>query len=390
MRKRLLSLGLIMVLCFSLTGCKSSDYKKAVELQNSGDYAGALELFKGIGDDYKDVSDRATECQSFIDSITAFDEAKSLLDDKNAELDKAISEANDLVNGENTALDESLRSLLETKISETKAIKITAPTMAETVKEIDTQTTEMNTTDYSDALKSLNEAYTAFNNSVKQYELVNNPAESYVIKCLEKVEHVIGISAVTEDNDPNGHLGKAGGYTATVYFTCDWVNQANVIGNTIIDKGTDGGGAIEVYANVEDAESRDSYLAGFDGGVLASGSHTVVGTCVVTVKIDNMTEHRDDYYDENGELQPGNFSQADAKLAEKWNEQQKDGRTDWTDEDVYEWRHDPAHQCSWHERCDTKTMDLVPYDIHSYCKHLGGVSECKARDSVNDGGGFDE
>ena len=58
-----------------------------------------------------------------------------MLDDKNAELDKAISEANDLVNGENTALDESLRSLLETKISETKAIKITAPTMAETVKE---------------------------------------------------------------------------------------------------------------------------------------------------------------------------------------------------------------------------------------------------------------
>lgn len=34
MRKRLLSLGLIMVLCFSLTGCKSSDYKKAVEFPN--------------------------------------------------------------------------------------------------------------------------------------------------------------------------------------------------------------------------------------------------------------------------------------------------------------------------------------------------------------------
>ena len=281
MRKRLLSLGLIIILSFSLTGCKSTDYKKAVELQENGDYSGALEIYKGIGDDYKDVSDRVTKCQSFVDSIAAFDEAKSSLDDKNAELDKAISEASDLVNGENTALDESLRSLLETKISETKAVKITVPTMAETVKEIDTQTTEMNTTDYSDALKSLNEAYTALNNSVKQYELVNNPAESYVINCLEKVEHVTGISAVTEDNDPNGHLGKAGGYTATVYFTCDWVNQANVIGDTIIDKGTDGGGAIEVYANVEDAESRNEYLAGFDGGVLASGSHIVVGTCVV-------------------------------------------------------------------------------------------------------------
>ena len=240
MRKRLLSLGLIIILSFSLTGCKSTDYKKAVELQENGDYSGALEIYKGIGDDYKDVSDRVTKCQSFVDSIAAFDEAKSSLDDKNAELDKAISEASDLVNGENTALDESLRSLLETKISETKAVKITVPTMAETVKEIDTQTTEMNTTDYSDALKSLNEAYTALNNSVKQYELVNNPAESYVINCLEKVEHVTGISAVTEDNDPNGHLGKAGGYTATVYFTCDWVNQANVYGNTIIEKGTDG------------------------------------------------------------------------------------------------------------------------------------------------------
>lgn len=109
-----------------------------------------------------------------------------------------------------------------------------------------------------------------------------------------------------------------------------------------------------------------------------------------TVKIDNMTEHRDDYYDENGQLCEGNFSQADKKCADLWNEQQKDGRTDWTAEDVYNWRHDPEHRCTWHERCDTKTMDLVPYDIHSYCKHLGGVSECKARDSVNDGGGFDE
>ena len=57
MRKRLLSLGLIIILAFSLTGCKSTDYKKAVELQENGDYSGALEIYKGIGDDYKDVSD---------------------------------------------------------------------------------------------------------------------------------------------------------------------------------------------------------------------------------------------------------------------------------------------------------------------------------------------
>lgn len=109
-----------------------------------------------------------------------------------------------------------------------------------------------------------------------------------------------------------------------------------------------------------------------------------------TVQIDNMTEHRLDYIDENGNQKEGNFSQADKKCAELWNEQKKDGRTDWTEEAVYEWRHDLEHYCSWHERCDTKTMDLVPYEIHSYCKHLGGVSECMARDGINDGGGFDD
>ena len=47
--------------------------------------------------------------------------------------------------------------------------------------------------------------------------------------------------------------------------------------------GTDGGGCIEVYATVEDAEERNRYLASFDGTILDSGSHSVVGTCVVRV-----------------------------------------------------------------------------------------------------------
>ncbi len=109
-----------------------------------------------------------------------------------------------------------------------------------------------------------------------------------------------------------------------------------------------------------------------------------------TVQIYDMTENRGDYYDENGELKDGNFSQADIKCAELFNSQKKDGRTNWTAEDVENWRHDPDHKYTWHERCDTKTMDLVPSEIHGYCKHLGGVSECKARDSVTNGGGFDE
>ena len=98
---------------------------------------------------------------------------------------------------------------------------------------------------------------------------------------MKKVENIIDISAATEDNDPNKNLNKAGGYTAQVFFSSDLVNQSEVYGTTIIEKGTAAGGSIEVYSNVEDANSRNEYLAAFDGGFFASGSHTVIGTVVV-------------------------------------------------------------------------------------------------------------
>lgn len=107
-----------------------------------------------------------------------------------------------------------------------------------------------------------------------------------------------------------------------------------------------------------------------------------------TIKIDNMTEHRYDYYDLEGNYCEGNFSQADEKLAEKWNDEKKDGRDNWNADDVEDYRHE--HRLSWHERCDTETMDLVPFEIHSFFSHSGGCSECKVRDNGNYGGGFDE
>lgn len=41
---------------------------------------------------------------------------------------------------------------------------------------------------------------------------------------------------------------------------------------------TDGGGCVEVYAIVEGAEERNTYLSVFDGSILRPGSHAVVGT----------------------------------------------------------------------------------------------------------------
>ena len=107
-----------------------------------------------------------------------------------------------------------------------------------------------------------------------------------------------------------------------------------------------------------------------------------------TVEISDMTENRSNYYDGDGNLKRGNFSQADSKCAEQWNESQRDGKTDWKAADVRNWRRENGF--SWHERCDTRTMDLVSQEIHDYFKHYGGCAECKVRDAANLGGGFDD
>mgnify|MGYP001012587307 CR=1 FL=1 len=171
---------------------------------------------------------------------------------------------------------------METAISNTKEAKQEIPEMPTDVNDILSVTETMESTNYDSVIADLNNAKEALEKSIKQYELVDNPSEAYVIKCLKKIDHIKDISAVTEDNDPNGNLNKPGGYTATVYYSDDRIDlDENIYGNTVIDQGTMGGGGIEVYSTVEDAEKREEYLATYDGGIFASGTHTVVGTVVV-------------------------------------------------------------------------------------------------------------
>lgn len=112
--------------------------------------------------------------------------------------------------------------------------------------------------------------------------LVNCPTEEYIIACLRATPNVVSIEAVTEDNDPNGDLNTDGGYYAAVFFSVDLIDQDEVYGEDLIDRGTDAGGCIEAYKTVEDAESRNEYLAGYDDSLLfISGYHTVIGTLVI-------------------------------------------------------------------------------------------------------------
>ena len=136
-------------------------------------------------------------------------------------------------------------------------------------------------TDYKKQLEGIAKAKAGLEKNIKQRELVTNPAEGFVVKRLANVEHVVTPTAVTEDHDPNGLLHKQGGYNATVYFACDLADQSKAIGDNVIDKGTDGGGAVEVYPDEAGVEARDKHLASFDAEFFPSGSHVVCGTCVV-------------------------------------------------------------------------------------------------------------
>lgn len=84
-----------------------------------------------------------------------------------------------------------------------------------------------------------------------------------------------------------------------------------------------------------------------------------------TVEIDDFSVDRD-----------SNYEQADTKLAEQWNVDVKDGRTNWTSDEIAQYRKENA--LSWHERKDMKSMDLVPTDVHGNIPHDGGIAAAKA------------
>ncbi|MDC7278051.1 HNH endonuclease [Butyrivibrio fibrisolvens] len=113
-------------------------------------------------------------------------------------------------------------------------------------------------------------------------------------------------------------------------------------------------------------EILDKY--GLDGITYKDGQPDFSQCSEGTVEIDKMTDVRTDN-------KGANFEQCDAKCADLWNQQARDGKTDWTADDVKAWRRENHY--SWHERNDMKTCDLVPTKINDYFGHLGGVGECK-------------
>lgn len=214
---------------------------------------------------------------------TKFNAAVKEVEAKNTELTSAMNDAQKILYKKEAVYDNTTKEAFITALSDAKAAQRKIPDLPKKTADINAETKKLSEPlDYSSVINAISEKQTAYQNSVLQMKQITNPNEDFVIQRLKGIPNISGYQAVTEDHDPNGNLNKQGGYTSTVYFSTPLIDQSSVYGNDIVDKGTECGGAIEVYASEEDAEKRDSYLASFDGaGMLNSGSHKVLGTIVI-------------------------------------------------------------------------------------------------------------
>lgn len=106
------------------------------------------------------------------------------------------------------------------------------------------------------------------------------------------------------------------------------------------------------------------------------------------VCIDSMSMNRNNYSDSFGIPKLGNFAQADIACAKMWNEQKRDGRTNWDGREVRMYR--KKFGLTWHEKSDTKTMIMMKSEINLFFNHTGGCSECRVRDSASLGNSPEE
>lgn len=214
---------------------------------------------------------------------TKFNATVKEVETKNTELTSAMNDAQKILDKKEAVYDNTTKEAFITALSDAKAAQRKIPDLPKKTADINAETKKLSEPlDYSSVINAISEKQTAYQNSVLQMKQITNPNEDFVIQRLKGIPNISGYQAVTEDHDPNGNLNKQGGYTSTVYFSTPLIDQSSVYGNDIVDKGTECGGAIEVYASEEDAEKRDSYLASFDGaGMLNSGSHKVLGTIVI-------------------------------------------------------------------------------------------------------------
>lgn len=319
--KRIILIILSLTLLLCLSGCKSSDYKDACLLQESGAYQAALDIFEGLGSykdsaeraqlcaniltyqeaaalqgaeeykeaaelfgeiaGYEDAAARGELCRAWAEALEAYNAAYAELSKSNASLEEDISTGEATANASLPVMDGALYDALAEAISTAKNAFVPLEEWGETPEATLAAARAMAGVDYSGMTQAILDVCAQIESSNQLYALVDAPSDERVIVCLSQVEGILQCVAVTEETDSNNNLNKAGSYIGRIIFAYEPVTRSAISDSALLNKGTDAGGSIEVFRNQADAVKRDSYLAVFDGTILDSGSHVVVGTVVV-------------------------------------------------------------------------------------------------------------
>ena len=291
MKKRIIIIPLIF--CMSLlTACGT---KKLMEEANTA------------------VNSYNTAAEAYNESIKPYNEAVSQIENKNQALQNVIDTAQDVINQGEEPYDPTTLDSLKNAIADASNSKISVP---DTISEVDllsvpddakkdaleslieeatTGADELSSKtipdlpeipDYTEYAAAVTDTQKVYENSIQSLKQITAPTDDFVMERIQRVETITAIDHVTEDHDPNGQLNKQGGYIGCIYFADTQVDRSQLYiedgKDNVIDIGTDGGGAIEIFSTVEEANARNTYLTGFDGmGAFASGSHYVEGTCII-------------------------------------------------------------------------------------------------------------
>lgn len=216
------------------------------------------------------------------EALASYENVVSMVNSKNKKLDGSLAKLEKLIDSKDETLNPQTKKDAAEVAKSAKKERRAVGEQPKKTDELNRKASELSKPlDYTATIAKLNKATTDVENGIKQLKQVTNPSQDFVMARLKEVPGILNMEPVTEDNDPNGNLNKAGGYTSDVYFESQNVNQSDVYGNDLIEKGVDAGGAIETYKTNKDAAERDSYLGVFDGGVISSGSHKVIGTVLV-------------------------------------------------------------------------------------------------------------
>lgn len=285
---------ILLLMCLILTGCgtKALDEAKEAVVAYNAEAAWINDLITPYNDAVQSVisansavTDAINQAQDVINKGEEPYDQNTLVALKNAMI--AAQEA--LVpNPEIISPFEMLEVKEGMKSKELKELKETATSGVEKMNSF-SEPTVPEIPDYSEFLSNLASAKEAYEDSIQGLKQITAPTDEFVMSRLQRIDTITEMAPVTEDHDPNNKLNKQGGYIGCIYFRdlrVDWSKVTVSPGkdkNDVIDIGNDGGGAIEIYANTQDAVARDTYISnlGSSGLFVKAGSHVVAGTLLV-------------------------------------------------------------------------------------------------------------